>query len=199
VKLIALLTTTAVLTSIGAFAQTGDNTKPAIKTGSENSAPAPVAGKTSFTAGEAKARMEKRGYKVPGDPVKDTQGIWYADAANADGKSVKLLVDYQGNVFERSASGAPASGKTSMTADAARTSMEKRGYNVTSNPIRDDNGIWYAEASKKDGQTVQVMVDYQGSVFESGVYAGHPSSAPGVEPGLPNPIRKAPQASGSSN
>ena len=93
------------------------------------------------------------GYKVVADPTKDTQGIWYADAANADGRNVKLMVDYQGNVFEKSRPNAPISGKTNLTSDAARTSMEKRGYNVLSNPIKDDNGIWYAEGAKTDGQT----------------------------------------------
>jgi hypothetical protein len=76
----------------------------------------------------------------------------------------------------------PVPGKTSFTADQARDHMVKRGYNLTSNPLKDDNGIWYAEGQKDSGKSVMVMMDYQGNVYEGSDYAGHPSSAPGVEP-----------------
>jgi hypothetical protein len=80
----------------------------------------------------------------------------------------------------------PVPGKTSFTADQARARMMKRGYNLTSNPLKDDRGIRYAEGKKDNGQTVMVMMDYQGNVFEGAEYSGHPSSAPGTEP-APNP------------
>ena len=86
----------------------------------------------------------------------------------------------------------PVGGKSSFTSRQARTRMETRGYDVLSNPIKDDKGIWYAEGKKADGQSVQVMLDYQGNVFESGEYKGHPSSAPGINPTLPNPVKKGP-------
>ena len=76
----------------------------------------------------------------------------------------------------------PVPGKTSFTADQARDRMVKRGYNLTSNPLKDDNGIWYAEGQKDSGKSVMVMMDYQGNVYEGSNYEGHPSSAPGVEP-----------------
>src|SRR6185437_8973586 len=38
----------------------------------------------------------------------------------------------------------PVPGKTSFTADQAREHMAKRGYNIVSSPLKDDNGIWYA-------------------------------------------------------
>ncbi len=83
----------------------------------------------------------------------------------------------------------PVPGKTSFTADQARAHMVKRGYNLTSNPLKDDNGIWYAQGQKDDGKSVMVMMDYQGNIYEGSDYAGHPSSAPGVEPTENPPIK----------
>jgi hypothetical protein len=53
----------------------------------------------------------------------------------------------------------PVPGKTSFTADQARAHMVKRGYNLISNPLKDDNGIWYAQGQKDSGNTVMVMMD----------------------------------------
>jgi hypothetical protein len=83
----------------------------------------------------------------------------------------------------------PVPGKTSFTADQAREHMVKRGYNVTSSPLKDDNGIWYAEGQKDGGKSVMVMMDYQGNVYEGSAYEGHPSSAPGVEPANKQPVK----------
>ena len=83
----------------------------------------------------------------------------------------------------------PVPGKTSFTADQAREHMAKRGYNIVSSPLKDDNGIWYAQGQKDGGQTVMVMMDYQGNVYEGSSYEGHPSSAPGVEPTNKPPVK----------
>ncbi len=84
----------------------------------------------------------------------------------------------------------PVPGRTSFTADQARERMMKRGYTLTSNPLKDDKGIWYAEGQKGDrGKTVMVMMDYQGNVFEGTEYSGHPSSAPGAEPVNNPPVK----------
>jgi hypothetical protein len=83
----------------------------------------------------------------------------------------------------------PVPGKTSFTADQARDHMVKRGYNLTSNPLKDDNGIWYAQGQKDNGKSVMVMMDYQGNVYEGSDYEGHPSSAPGVEPTNNPPLK----------
>lgn len=88
----------------------------------------------------------------------------------------------------------PVPGKTSFTADQAREHMVKRGYNIVSTPLKDDNGIWYAQGQRDDGQkdggkTVMVLMDYQGNVYEGNSYEGHPSSAPGVEPTNNPPVK----------
>jgi hypothetical protein len=83
----------------------------------------------------------------------------------------------------------PVPGKTSFTADQARDRMMKRGYNVTSSPLKDDNGIWYAQGQKDNGETVMVEMDYQGNIYEGKAYGGHPSSAPGVEPTNNPPVK----------
>ncbi len=87
----------------------------------------------------------------------------------------------------------PVPGKTSFTADQARDHMVKRGYNLISNPLKDDNGIWYAQGQKDSGTTVMVMMDYQGNVYEGTTYEGHPSSAPGVEPTNNPPVTPVPK------
>ncbi len=86
----------------------------------------------------------------------------------------------------------PVPGKTSFTADQARERMMKRGYNVTSNPLKGDNGIWYAQGQKDSGASVMVMMDYQGNIYEGTDYGGHPSSAPGVEPVDEPPVTPVP-------
>ena len=83
----------------------------------------------------------------------------------------------------------PVPGKTSFTADQARARMVSRGYNIISSPLKDDNGIWYAQGQKDNGQTVMVMMDYQGNIYEGQAYGGHPSSAPGVEPTANPPVK----------
>lgn len=58
---------------------------------------APVPGANSFTEGQAKARMEERGYTQLTDIRKDDQGIWRAKGMK-DGRSVGVALDYQGNI-----------------------------------------------------------------------------------------------------
>jgi hypothetical protein len=66
--------------------------------GNPPSVTAPVAGANSFTQGEAKSRIEARGFNSVSDLTKDDQGIWRGTAMK-DGKTVKVALDFQGNVF----------------------------------------------------------------------------------------------------
>lgn len=58
---------------------------------------APVAGANSFTEGQARSRIEERGFAQVTDLKKDDKGVWRATAMK-DGKSVQVSLDYQGNI-----------------------------------------------------------------------------------------------------
>ncbi len=74
-----------------------DASNPAIKTTEGNNPGAPAAGANSFTMGQAKARIESRGYAQVSNLAKDKEGLWRGKAMK-DGKSVSVALDYQGNV-----------------------------------------------------------------------------------------------------
>ena len=61
---------------------------------------APVAGANSFTEGQARARIEEKGFGQVTDLKKDDQGIWRAKAMK-DGKSMTISLDYQGNLVSQ--------------------------------------------------------------------------------------------------
>ncbi|MBC7799521.1 MAG: PepSY domain-containing protein, partial [Gemmatimonadaceae bacterium] len=58
---------------------------------------APVPGANSFTEGQARSRIEERGFAQVTDLKKDDQGVWRGTAMK-DGKSVTVAMDYQGNI-----------------------------------------------------------------------------------------------------
>ena len=67
---------------------------------SPNSPPnpgAPVAGANSFTEGQAKSRIEGKGYKNVSALKKDADGVWRGKASQ-NGKKMNVSVDFQGNV-----------------------------------------------------------------------------------------------------
>jgi hypothetical protein len=85
----------------GAIAQTQN---PPAKDGPQNSAinssdssnrqvNAPVAGRNSFTEGEAKSRIEKMGFSEVSDLNKDENGVWRGRAIK-DGKAVDVSVGW---------------------------------------------------------------------------------------------------------
>jgi hypothetical protein len=99
-SMISLLLLAAV---IPASAQTSSppanrDAKPAVN--SSNSPPnpgAPVAGANSFTEGQAKSRIEEKGFKNVHDLKKDDAGVWRGKA-DQNGKPVNVGLDFQGNV-----------------------------------------------------------------------------------------------------
>jgi hypothetical protein len=75
-----------------------DANTPAVNT--PNSPPnpgAPVAGANSFTEGQAKARIEEKGFKSVSGLQKDANGVWRGKA-DQNGKPVNVSIDFQGNV-----------------------------------------------------------------------------------------------------
>lgn len=88
------------LSSAGAFAQ-----NPPAKDGPGNNAVnneqknsnAPVAGRNSFTEGQAQSAIEKAGYTNVTGLKKDDNGVWRGMASKS-GASSNVSVDFQGNV-----------------------------------------------------------------------------------------------------
>ncbi|MDB5546869.1 MAG: hypothetical protein JWP21_316 [Tardiphaga sp.] len=98
--LTSLLVAGALLSSASAFAQApaakdrpGNN---AVNSEQKNSN-APVAGRNSFTKGQAQSAIEKAGYKNVSDLAKDDQGVWRGKATKG-GTTSDVTVDFQGNV-----------------------------------------------------------------------------------------------------
>ena len=91
---------TALLTTASAFAQ-----NPPAKDGPGNNAvnneqknsDAPVAGRNSFTEGQAQSAIEKAGYTNVSGLMKDDNGVWRGKASKS-GTATDVTVDFQGNV-----------------------------------------------------------------------------------------------------
>jgi hypothetical protein len=90
----------AMLVSATAMAQTpkaqdgpGNN---AINSEQKNSN-APVAGRNSFTEGQARTAIEKAGYSNVTELKKDDDGVWRGKASKG-GAASSVSVDFQGNV-----------------------------------------------------------------------------------------------------
>jgi hypothetical protein len=77
-------------------AQPGPNNK-AINSSDQNNSDKPVAGRNSFTEGQAKSKIEEAGYTNVGGLKKDDNGVWRGKASK--GSSTHVSVDFQGNVY----------------------------------------------------------------------------------------------------
>ena len=96
-----------VASAIPAMAETNmkpanqDARTPAVNTPNTPPNPAaPVAGANSFTEGQAKSRIESKGFKSVSHVKKDDTGVWRGQAMQND-KTVNVSVDFQGNVVAR--------------------------------------------------------------------------------------------------
>ena len=77
-------------------AQSGPNNN-AINTAGQNNSDAPVAGRNSFTEGQAKSKIEGAGYSNVTELKKDDNGVWRGNASKG-GAATSVSVDFQGNV-----------------------------------------------------------------------------------------------------
>ena len=100
----SLIAVLFVASAIPAMAQTNmkpanqDARTPAVNTPNTPPNPtAPVAGANSFTEGQAKSRIESKGFKNVSHLKKDDTGVWRGQAMQND-KMVSVTVDFQGNV-----------------------------------------------------------------------------------------------------
>jgi hypothetical protein len=100
-KLRIVLALCAAVTASTAMAQTpaaksGPNNN-AVNSAGQNNSNAPVAGRNSFTEGQAKSRIEGAGYTNVSDLKKDDNGVWRGKAAKG-GATSNVSVDFEGNV-----------------------------------------------------------------------------------------------------
>jgi hypothetical protein len=77
-------------------AQSGPNNN-AVNSSGQNNSDAPVAGRNSFTEGQAKSKIEEAGYTGISDLKKDDNGVWRGKASKG-GSATQVSVDFQGNV-----------------------------------------------------------------------------------------------------
>ena len=77
-------------------AQSGPNNS-AVNSPTQNNSDAPVAGRNSFTEGQAKSKIENAGYTNVTELKKDDNGVWRGKASKS-GSSTAVSVDFQGNV-----------------------------------------------------------------------------------------------------
>lgn len=96
---LALMAGSALAQNQNPPASSGPN-NPAVNTTGANNPGAPVAGRNSFTEGQAKSRIESNGYASVTGLTKDDNGVWRGKAMK-DGKSVDVSLDFQGNVVAR--------------------------------------------------------------------------------------------------
>src|SRR3954463_3417145 len=77
-------------------AKSGPNNN-AVNSPGQNNSNAPVAGRNSFTEGQAKSKIEEAGYTGISDLKKDDNGVWRGKASKS-GTATNVSVDFQGNV-----------------------------------------------------------------------------------------------------
>jgi hypothetical protein len=77
-------------------ARSGPNNN-AVNSSGQNNSNAPVAGRNSFTEGQAKSKIEEAGYTNVTELKKDDAGVWRGKASKG-GSAAAVSVDFQGNV-----------------------------------------------------------------------------------------------------
>jgi hypothetical protein len=100
-KRATLILTAAVMAAAPALAQNppaqsgpGNN---AVNSSGQNNSNAPVAGRNSFTEGQAKSKIEGAGFSNVSALAKDNNGVWRGKA-DKGGSSTNVSVDFQGNI-----------------------------------------------------------------------------------------------------
>lgn len=76
---------------------TGSATNNAVSTAPANNSGAPVAGANSYTEGQARDRIQEKGFTSVNALMLDSKGVWRGKAMKG-GQSVDVSMDYQGNV-----------------------------------------------------------------------------------------------------
>lgn len=93
-----LATAASAQTTAPANPAAGDSNQPVATTNAN--APQPAKGANSFTTGEARRRIEKKGFSKVTDLKKDGDGVWRGHGMKGDA-SVGVWLDYKGNVGQQ--------------------------------------------------------------------------------------------------
>ncbi len=80
-------------------AASGDTNQAVVTTGAN--ADQPAKGANSFTMGQARHRIAKKGYSHVKGLAKDGDGVWRGTATK-DGQPIQVWLDYKGNVGQQS-------------------------------------------------------------------------------------------------
>lgn len=99
VLVLAAITVVGTASAQEAAKPSTDTQTPAVATPDTQNPAAPVAGENSFTEGQAKQRIEDKGYTDITALTKGEDGIW-AGTAMKSGKPYEVKLDYQGNITE---------------------------------------------------------------------------------------------------
>jgi hypothetical protein len=100
VRTLLIVATSLAISSSAALAQkpaNPDANTPAISTPNTTNPNAPVEGANSFTEGQARSRIEARGFTGITNLTKDDKGVWRGRAMR-NGKQINVSLDFQGNV-----------------------------------------------------------------------------------------------------
>jgi hypothetical protein len=94
---------------------------------------------------------------APGSPATGTAAPGSNAAAAASGNNNQAVATTSANAPQ------PAKGHNSFTQAQAKTRIGKQGYQNVSALKLDNNGVWRGTA-QKDGQSMNVWLDYKGNV-----------------------------------
>jgi hypothetical protein len=105
----------------------------------------------ALTAPQVRAQLEAQGYTRI-DDVEFDDGMWQADATNADGKRMEVrLHPRTGQVY-------PEDGSTHLGEADSRAALAAAGY-AKVHDVEFDDGLWKAEADAPDGGGVELKLD----------------------------------------
>ncbi|HTZ69187.1 MAG TPA: hypothetical protein VMB71_00915 [Acetobacteraceae bacterium] len=96
---------------------------------------------------------------APANPANPTPAT-PSDKAAASGDSNQAVATTSANADQ------PAKGANSFTKDQARRRIQKKGFSHVMDLAKDHDGVWRGTA-RKDGQSVNVWLDYKGNVGET--------------------------------
>ncbi len=165
----------------GAAAASGDRNQAVVTTSAD--APEPASGASSFTEGQARSRIEDKGFTAVSGLAKDDNGVWRGTATK-DGASAQVWLDYKGNVGQQGGMRpAAATGANPPGTAAGRAVDQATGTNATgTNPgARNADGTTGNPPGTAAGRAVDRTLGT--NTTGSNPAANTPDGTPGNPPG----------------